>query len=88
MKLFDSIGPNPRVVRMALAEKGVTIPVQTVDLRGGENRRAAYLALNPLGQLPALQLDDGTVLTEVTAICELVDKLGTSKNPLAGSAVC
>jgi glutathione S-transferase len=50
---------------MALAEKGVTIPIQTVDLRGGENRREPYLTqINPVGQLPTLELDEGTMLTE------------------------
>ena len=40
MKLYDSIGPNPRIVRMFMAEKGIEMPKQTVDLRGGENRQA------------------------------------------------
>jgi glutathione S-transferase len=61
---------------MALAEKGVTIPIQTVDLRGGENRREPYLTqINPVGQLPTLELDDGTMLTEITAICEYIEEL-------------
>src|SRR3954454_4846947 len=53
-----SIGPNPKVVRMFIAERGITgIPTQTVDLMGGENRQPAYLAKNPTGGLPALELD-------------------------------
>ncbi len=76
MKLYDSIGPNPHVVRMFLAEKGLDIPKQTVDIRGGENRRAPYTTeVNPAGQCPALQLDDGTVITEITAICEYVEDM-------------
>ena len=67
MMLYDSVGPNPRVVRMFAAERGVDLPKTRVDLRGGENRQAPYLAKNPSGQLPALELDDGTVLAEITA---------------------
>lgn len=77
MKLFDSVGPNPRVVRMFLAEKGISIPTQKVDLRGGENRQDAHLKRNPHGQMPALELDDGSYLSEVTAICEYFE----DKNP-------
>lgn len=74
MKLYNSIGPNPRVVRIFLAEKGVELPLETVDLMGGENRKAAYVAKNPSGQLPALELDDGTCLAEITAICEYLEE--------------
>ncbi len=59
MKLYDSIGPNPRIVRMFMAEKDITMPKQTVDLRGGENRQEAHLKRNPHGQMPTLELDDG-----------------------------
>ncbi len=75
MKFYDSIGPNPRAVRMFMAERGISIPKQTIDLRGGENRQAPYLAKNPSGQTPALELDDGTVLAEITAICEYLDEV-------------
>jgi glutathione S-transferase len=75
MKLYDSIGPNPRVVRMFMAERGIDIPKVTIDLMGGENRREPYLSKNPAGQLPALELDDGTVLAEITAICEYLDEI-------------
>lgn len=84
MKLYNSIGPNPRMVRMFLAEKGIDIPKVEVDLLGGENRRNPYLKLNPMGQLPALELDDGTVLTEITAICEYVDEIGKDTPSLIG----
>ena len=71
MKLHASIGPNPRVVKMFLAEKGLEMPLVTVDLMGGENRREPYnVSVNPAGQTPALELDDGSCLTEITAICE------------------
>jgi glutathione S-transferase len=74
MKLYNSMGPNPKVVRMFMAEKGIDIPRVEIDLMGGENRREAYLAKNPSGQLPALELEDGTVLAEITAICEYLDE--------------
>ncbi len=74
MKLHNSIGPNPRVVRMFLAEKGVVLPLVTVDLVGGENRREPYLSKNPSGQLPCLELDDGSFLAEITAICEYIEE--------------
>ena len=74
MKLHNSIGPNPRVVRMFLAEKGVAVPLVTVDLLGGENRREPYLSKNPSGQLPCLELDDGSFLSEITAICEYIEE--------------
>ena len=84
MKFYNSIGPNPRVVRMFMAEKGIEMPMQEVDLRGGENRQAPYnTEVNPSGQCPALQLDDGQVITEVTAICDYLDETHPDK-PLFG----
>jgi len=74
MKLYNSIGPNPRMVRMFMAEKGFDVAKVEVDLLGGENRREPYMGVNPSGQCPALELDDGTVLAEITAICEYVDE--------------
>jgi glutathione S-transferase len=75
MKLHASIGPNPRVVKMFLAEKGLEMPLVTVDLMGGENRREPYnVSVNPAGQTPALELDDGSCLTEITAICEYLEE--------------
>jgi glutathione S-transferase len=85
MMFYDSVGPNPRVVRMFAAERGVELPKTRVDLRGGENRQPAYLAKNPAGQLPALELDDGTVLAEITALCEYIDELGTTGKSLIGA---
>ncbi|MEZ5739737.1 MAG: nitroreductase family protein [Burkholderiaceae bacterium] len=75
MKLYNSVGPNPHVVRMFLAEKGVELPTQDIDVRGGENRREPYLSqVNPRGQCPALALDDGQHITEITAICEYLEE--------------
>lgn len=77
MKLFTGMGPNPRVVRIFLAEKGVEVPLEQVDLMAGENRQDAHLARNPAGQLPALELDDGSFLAEILPICEYLEE----KNP-------
>ena len=75
MKLFNSMGPNPKVVRMFMAELGVECEVQEVDLMGGENRQAAFLEVNPTGTCPALEMEDGSVLSEITAICEYLAEL-------------
>lgn len=74
MKFYTSIGPNPRVVKMFMAEKGIVIPHVDVDLRAGENRQPAHVARNPSGQMPTLELDDGRYLAEVTAICEYLEE--------------
>jgi glutathione S-transferase len=73
MKLYNSIGPNPHVVRMFIAEKDLQIPAVPIDLLKGENRREPYLRVNPHGQLPALELDDGSAICEITAICEYLE---------------
>ena len=84
MKFYNSIGPNPRVVRMFMAEKGLKIPTQDVDLMAGENRQDAHLTRNPHGQMPALELDDGGYVSEILAICEYLED--THPNPpLIGS---
>ncbi len=75
MKLYDSIGPNPRVVRMFAAEKGIDLPKVTVDLMGGENRQAPYVSRVPTGGLPMLETDDGHSLAEVTVICDYLEEL-------------
>jgi len=85
MLMYDSVGPNPRVVRMFAAERGVELNRTKVDLRGGENRQAAYLAKNPSGQLPALELDNGMILAEITAICEYLDEIGPKGKTLIGA---
>lgn len=77
MKLYDSLGPNPRIVRMFLAEKGIELPTQTVDVRKGENREPEHLKRNPHGQMPTLELDDGNYLSEIIPICEYLEE----KNP-------
>lgn len=84
MKLHDSIGPNPRVVRMAIAEKQMTIDTVTVDLMGGENRQPAYLAKVPTGGLPALELDSGTCIAEIMAIVEYLEDVQPA-HPVIGA---
>lgn len=86
MLFYDSIGPNPRMVRMFMAEKGIDIPTVKLDLRAGENRREPYLSKNPSGQMPALELDDGTVLAEITAICEYLDETSPAPSLIGNTA--
>lgn len=75
MKFYTSIGPNPRVVHIFMAEKGIDLPRVEVDIMGGENRQSEHLARNPAGQMPTLELDDGRFLAEITAICEYLEEL-------------
>ncbi|MEQ9144828.1 MAG: glutathione S-transferase family protein [Parvibaculaceae bacterium] len=84
MKLYNSIGPNPRVVKMFMAEKGIEMPFEEIDIMGGANRQEDYTKVNPAGQLPALQLDNGDVISEITAICEYLDEKNPNP-PLIGS---
>jgi glutathione S-transferase len=84
MKLYDSGGPNPRLVRMFMAEKGIEMPRIPVDLKAGENRQEPHLKRNPHGQTPALELDDGSYICEITAICEYLEEKQPSP-PLIGA---
>jgi glutathione S-transferase len=74
LKLYNSVGPNPQVVRIFMAERGIEIDQENVDIRAGESRESPYLAVNPAGQCPALETDSGEVITEITAICEYLDE--------------
>ncbi len=84
MQLYDSFGPNPRAMRMFLAEKGITIPKTDVDLMKGENRQPPYTDRNPGGQLPALELDNGKCIGETVAIWEYLEEKHPNP-PLIGS---
>ena len=76
MKLYNSMGPNPKLVRMFAAEKGYSFSaIEDVDLIEGANRKEAYLTKNPAGQLPCVEIDDGRVIAKTTAICELIEEL-------------
>jgi glutathione S-transferase len=76
MKLYDGgRAPNPRRTRIFLAEKGITLPLERVDLGALQQKSPAYAAINPLQRVPALVLDDGTVITESIAICRYFEAL-------------
>jgi glutathione S-transferase len=76
MKLYDSkVAPNPRRTRIFLAEKGISVPMEQVDIGAKEHKTADYAAVNPLQRMPALVLDDGTVITESIAICRYFEAL-------------
>ena len=76
MKLYDlKTGTNTRRVRIFLAEKGLKLPTVEVDMMKGENKSPDYLAKNPMGTMPLLELDDGTVLAESVAICRYIEEL-------------
>lgn len=74
MKLYTGMGPNPRVVTIAVAETGAKVDLVPVDLMKGENRQPDHLKRNPAGQLPTLELDDGRCISEITAIAEYLDE--------------
>lgn len=76
MKLFDGgKAPNPRRVRIFLAEKGIEVPLEPVDMGALEHKSAVVSARNPLQRLPVLELDDGTIISESVAICRYFEEL-------------
>ena len=76
MKLYDSkTAPNPRRARIFLAEKGITLPTEQVDIMTFQHKTPEYTAINPFQRMPALVLDDGTVITESMAICRYFETL-------------
>jgi glutathione S-transferase len=85
MKLYEAArAPSPRRVRIFLAEKGISLPTQQVDLGALEQFSDAYAAVNPFRQVPVLELDDGTRITESVAICRYLDELHPAP-PLFGT---
>jgi glutathione S-transferase len=87
MKLYSNrFAPSPRRVRMYCAEKGVEIPLVEIDIAARAHQAPAYLAVNPLGELPTLELDDGTCLTESLAICRYLEELHPEP-PLFGRTI-
>jgi glutathione S-transferase len=85
MKIYDStVAPNPRRVRVFLAEKGISVPYEQIDLAKAENRQPAFLAKNPLGGVPVLELDDGTLIAESVAICRYFEGIHPEP-PLMGT---
>ncbi len=86
MKLYEyTMAPNPRRVRVFLAEKGIQVPYQQVDIGKSENRTPEFLAKNPIGKIPLLELDDGTYLAESVAICRYFEEL-QPEPPLLGTS--
>ncbi len=73
MKLYDAQAPNPRRARIFIAEKALDIPTEELSILEGENLTDEYKAKSRFGLIPALELDDGTVLTEVPAICRYLE---------------
>ncbi|MEE8079625.1 MAG: glutathione S-transferase N-terminal domain-containing protein [Pseudomonadales bacterium] len=88
MKLYDFPGaPNPRRVRMFLAEKDVSVELVNVDLAGGEHRSAEFLKKNPSAKIPVLELDDGTCIAESVAICRYIEAEHPLPNLFGATAV-
>jgi len=84
MKIYDSkTAPNPRRVRIFVAEKGIQIPYEEVDLVKAVNRGEEFRKKNPSGTVPVLELDDGTCISETVAICRYLDELHPNP-PLMG----
>lgn len=76
MKLYDGgRAPNPRRVRIFLAEKGISVPLAPVDIAKGEHKSPDFTAINPLQRIPSLVLGDGTAISESIAICRYFEAL-------------
>jgi glutathione S-transferase len=87
MRFYDcSSAPSPRKVRLFIAEKGLSIPTVDVDLKARAQLDASFLAKNPGGTVPVLELDDGTCLTESLAICHYLERVHPDPNLLGADA--
>lgn len=84
MKLYVAPGPNSYRVRIFMAEKGIELPLVHIDFAKREHKSPEFLKLNSLGQVPVLEFDDGTIVTESVAICRVVEDLHPSP-PLFGT---
>ncbi len=88
MKLYDfKAAPNPRRARIFIAEKGLEIPAEQVDLGSGEQFSDAFRAVNPRCTVPVLELDDGSRITEVIAICRYLEELHPEPSLFGGDAL-
>jgi glutathione S-transferase len=87
MKLYDAYGPNPTTVRLFILERGkITLDVQSIDILNLENRKPTYTGtVNSRGEVPALALDSGEIITEITAVCEYLDEIASSGISLIGA---
>jgi glutathione S-transferase len=88
MKLYNEMNPapNPRRVRMFLAEKAISLPMVQIQLRRGAHKEPEFLAKNSLGQVPVLELDDGSTLSESIAICRYLEELHPTPALFGGDA--
>ncbi len=88
LKLYneDNPAPNPRRVRIFLAEKGISIPLVHVPMRQGAHKSAEFMVKNSLGQVPVLELDDGSTLSESVAICRYLEELHPAPALFGGDA--
>ena len=76
MRLYDSkLAPNPRRARIFLAEKGISVPTEQIDIAAPQHKTPEYATINPFQRMPALVLDDGTIITESIAICRYFEML-------------
>lgn len=83
MRLYEyEAFPNPRRVRMFLAEKGITLDRVQVDVPNGEHKKPAFLLKNPAGAVPVLELDDGICISETNAICRYLEEIAPENTPL------
>lgn len=81
MKLFDAtVAPNPRRVRIFIAEKGIDVDYQQVDMRAGEHKTPEFLRMNPSGKIPVLETDNGEHIGESVAICRYLEALHPEPN--------
>jgi len=87
MKILEfTQAPNPRRVRVFLAEKGIQVPNEQVNLGTADNRKPEFLKINPMGGVPVLQLDDGTYIAESVAICRYFEDLHPEPNLMGRDA--
>ena len=87
MKLYDyGRAPNPRRVKIFLAEKGVDVDIVNCDLTKGEHKSPDFLKKNPSGKIPVLELDDGRCLAESVAICRYIESLHPEPNLFGADA--
>ena len=81
MIFYDGGGaPNPRRVRVFLSEKNIEIPIKSIDIMKGDHKKNDYKKISPLSQVPALELDDGSYITESVAICRYLEALSPEPN--------
>ncbi len=86
MKLYDvQVAPNPRRVRVFLAEKGIEVPLVPVNMMAGEHKTPEFLEKNPSGKVPVLELDDGTCIGESVAICRYFEATQPEPNLFGAS---